>query len=148
MHKMVREENLAMPTVKLVDEHTTDPRVRAVFDDLKATKKIERVPHFWRALAAHPEHLEICWRQAKAIMRPGKLDMKTKEIIALAVSITNSCRYCINAHTTALQKLGLDAESYGELLEVVGLYNQFNKLVDGLQVDPDVVPDTTWSQGR
>jgi AhpD family alkylhydroperoxidase len=134
-----------MPTVKLVDESTTDPRVRAVFDDIKATKKIERVPHFWRALAAHPEHLELCWSRAKAIMRPGKLDLKTKEIIALAVSITNSCRYCINAHTLALQKLGLDAESYGELLAVVGLYNQFNKLVDGLQVDPDLMPDATWS---
>ena len=137
-----------MPTVKPVDESANDPRVRAVFADIKATKKIDRVPHFWRALAAHPEHLEICWTQAKAIMRPGKLDMKTKEIIALAVSITNSCRYCINAHTTALQKLGLDAESYGEFLAVVGLYNQFNKLVDGLQVDPDVVPDPAWPEAR
>src|SRR5438093_10520391 len=121
-----------MPTVHFVDETPNDPRVRAVFDDIKATKKINRVPHFWRALAAHPEHLELCWSRAKAIMRPGKLDMKTKEIIALAVSITNSCRYCINAHTTALQKLGLDTESYGELLAVLGLYNQFNKTVDGL----------------
>jgi AhpD family alkylhydroperoxidase len=88
--------------------------------------------------------IELCWARAKAIMRPGKLDLKTKEIIALAVSITNSCRYCINSHTTALQKLGLDAESYGELLAVVGLYNQFNKLTDGLQVEPDVIPDPAW----
>jgi AhpD family alkylhydroperoxidase len=137
-----------MPTVKLIDETTTDSRVRAVFDDIKNTKKITRVPHFWRALAADPEHLELCWSRAKAIMRPGRLDMKTKEIIALAVSITNSCRYCINAHTTALQKLGLDAESYGEFLAVVGLYNQFNKLVDGLQVEPDIVPDPTWPEVR
>ncbi len=135
-----------MPTVKPVDDAAADPRVRAVFDDIKATKKIERVPGFWRALAAHPEHLELCWTRAKAIMRPGKLDMRTKEIIALAVSITNSCRYCINAHTTALQKLGLDAESYGEFLAVVGLYNQFNKLVDGLQVEPDVIPDPAWGK--
>jgi AhpD family alkylhydroperoxidase len=137
-----------MPTVKLLDENTANPRVRAVFDDIKATKKIDRVPSFWRALAAHPEHLELCWTRAKAIMRPGKLDLKTKEIIALAVSITNSCRYCINSHTTALQKLGLDAESYGELLAVVGLYNQFNKLVDGLQVDPDVMPDPAWTESH
>ena len=135
-----------MPTVKLADDPVADPRVRAVFDDIKATKKIDRVPNFWRALAAHPEHLELCWTRAKAIMRPGKLDARTKEIIALAVSITNSCRYCINSHTTALQKLGLDAESYGELLAVVGLYNQFNKLVDGLQVDPDLIPDPAWPQ--
>lgn len=135
-----------MPTVKLVDENTTDPRVRAVFDDIKATKKIDRVPHFWRALAAHPANLEMCWTQAKAIMRPGKLDLKTKEIIALAVSITNGCRYCINSHTRALQKLGLDAESYGELLAVVGLYNEFNRLVDSMQVDPDVIPDPSWPE--
>jgi AhpD family alkylhydroperoxidase len=133
-----------MPTVKLFEDNVADPRVRAVFDDIKAVKKIDRVPAFWRALAAHPEHLELCWTRARAIMRPGKLDMRTKEIIALAVSITNSCRYCINAHTTALQKLGLDAESYGELLAVVGLYNQFNKLVDGLQVEPDILPDPAW----
>jgi AhpD family alkylhydroperoxidase len=137
---------MTMPTVKLADDPVADPRVRAVFDDIKATKKIDRVPNFWRALAAHPEHLELCWTRAKAIMRPGKLDARTKEIIALAVSITNSCRYCINSHTTALQKLGLDAESYGELLAVVGLYNQFNKLVDGLQVDPDLIPDPAWPQ--
>jgi alkylhydroperoxidase family enzyme len=82
-----------MPTVKLVDEDTTDPRVRAVFDDIRATKKIERIPNIWRALANHPEHLELCWTRLKAIMRPGKLDLLTKEIIALAVSITNSCHY-------------------------------------------------------
>ena len=134
-----------MPTVQLVDENTANPRVRAVFDDIKTTKNIHRVPHFWRALAAHPEHLELCWSRAKAIMRPGTLDMKTKEIIALAVSITNSCRYCINAHTTALQKLGMSAEEYGEFLAVVGLYNQFNHLVDGLQVEPDVIPDASWA---
>lgn len=133
-----------MPTVKLLDDEPSDPRVRAVFNDIKATKKTDRVPNFWRALAAHPEHLELCWTRAKAIMRPGVLDLKTKEIIALAVSITNSCRYCINAHTTALQKLGLDAAGYGELLAVVGLYNQFNKLVDGLQVEPDLIPDSAW----
>ena len=131
-----------MPTVKLVDENTTDPRVRAVFDDIKATKKIERVPNFWRAMAAHPEHLELCWSRAKAIMSPGKLDLLTKEMIALAVSITNSCRYCTNSHTAAVQKLGLDAQGYGELLAVVGLYNQLNKLSDALQVEPDVQPDS------
>lgn len=87
-----------MPTVKLVDANTADPRVRAVFDDIKATRQIDWIPNFWRALAAHPEHLELCWSRAKAIMKPGKLDMLTKEIIALAVSITNSCRYCINSH--------------------------------------------------
>ena len=82
-----------MSTVRLVDENTTDPRVRAVFDDIKKTKKIERVPNIWRALATHPEHLELCWTRLKAIMRPGKVDLLTKEIIALAVSVTNGCHY-------------------------------------------------------
>ncbi len=129
-----------MPTVKLVDEATRDPRVKAVFDDIKATKQIDWVPNFWRALAANPEHLELCWSKAKAIMKPGTLDMLTKEIIALAVSITNSCRYCINSHTAACQKLGLTPQQHGELLAVVGLYNEFNKLADAFQIEPDILP--------
>jgi AhpD family alkylhydroperoxidase len=129
-----------MSTVILVDENTTNPRVRAVFDDIKATKKTERIPNIWRALATNPEHLELCWSRLKAIMKPGKLDMLTKEIIALAVSVTNSCRYCINSHTAAVQKLGLDNESLGEVMAVVGLYNQMNKLADAYQVEPDILP--------
>jgi alkylhydroperoxidase family enzyme len=82
-----------MPTVTLVDESPADPRVRAVFDDIRATKKTDRIPHIWRALANHPEHLELCWTRLKAIMRPGKLDALTKEMIAVAVSVTNSCHY-------------------------------------------------------
>jgi len=82
-----------MSTVKLVDEDTEDPRVRAVFEDIMATKQIDRVPNIWRALATYPEHLELCWTRLKAIMRPGKLDLLTKEIIALAVSVTNTCHY-------------------------------------------------------
>ncbi len=82
-----------MSTVKLVDENSNHPIVRRVFDDIKATKKSDRVPNIWRALATNPEHLELCWTRLKAIMRPGKLDLLTKEIIALAVSATNSCHY-------------------------------------------------------
>ena len=82
-----------MPTVTLVDEANANARVRAVYDDIKATKKLDRVPNFWRALAAHPDNLERIWGQLKAIMKPGKIDLLTKEMIALAVSITNSCDY-------------------------------------------------------
>jgi alkylhydroperoxidase family enzyme len=88
-----RRGSAAMPTVKLVDENTDHPVVRRVFADIKATKKIDRVPDFWRALATHPAQLESCWTNLKAVMRPGKLDLLTKEIVALAVSVTNSCRY-------------------------------------------------------
>ena len=75
-------------------------------------------------------------------MQPGKVDMLTKEIIALAVSATNSCRYCINSHTAAVQKLGLDNAGLGEVLAVVGLFNQMNKLADAYQVEPDILPTT------
>src|ERR1700737_3178630 len=105
-----------MSTVRLVEENTDHPRVRAIFDDIRTTKKIDRVPNIWRALATNPDHLELCWTRLKAIMQPGKVDLLTKEIIALAVSATNGCRYCINSHTAAAQKLGLDDEKLGEVL--------------------------------
>src|SRR5919206_1349495 len=130
-----------MPTVKLVDENDTNPIVRRVFSDIKQTKKIDRVPAIWRALATNPQHLQLCWTRLKAIMQPGKVDLLTKEMIALAVSATNSCRYCINSHTAAVQKLGLDNEALGEVLAVVGLYNQMNKLADAYQIEPDILPE-------
>lgn len=129
-----------MPTVQLVDENDPHPIVRRVFDDIKATKKIDFIPNVWRALATHPEHLELCWTRLKAIMAPGKVDALTKEIIALAVSVTNGCDYCINSHTAATQKLGLTLEQLGEVLAVVGLFNQMNKLADAYQVEPDLLP--------
>lgn len=129
-----------MPTVKLVDENCDHPLVQQIFQDIKATKKIDFVPNIWRALASHPEHLRLCWTRLKAIMSPGKVDALTKEIIALAVSVTNSCKYCINSHTAATQKLGLDNEGLGEVLAVVGLFNQMNKLADAYQIEPDILP--------
>ena len=82
-----------MPTVKLVDEDDPDPLIQEVFRDIKATKQIDRIPAIWRALAVHPQHLALCWTRLKEIMRPGKVDLLTKEIIALAVSVTNGCHY-------------------------------------------------------
>ena len=130
-----------MATVKLVDENDPNPIIQEVFRDIKETKKIDFVPNIWRALATHPQHLSLCWTRLKAIMQPGKVDLLTKEIIALAVSATNNCRYCINSHTAATQKLGLDNEGLGEVLAVVGLFNQMNKLADAYQVEPDILPD-------
>jgi len=130
-----------MATVKLVDENSDHPIVRRVFADIKAAKKIDRVPNIWRALATYPEHLEMCWTRLKAVMSPGKVDLLTKEIIALAVSATNGCVYCINSHTAAVQKLGLDNEGLGEVLAVVGLFNLMNKLADAYQVEPDILPE-------
>ena len=132
-----------MPTVKLVPEDDPNPLVQQVFRDIKETKKIDFVPAIWRALATHPEHLSLCWTRLKAIMRPGKVDLLIKEIVALAVSVTNGCTYCINSHTAAVQKLGLDNEGLGEVLAVVGLYNQMNRLADAYQIEPDILPSQT-----
>ena len=130
-----------MATVKLVPEDSTDPIVAEVFADIKVTKKIDFIPNIWRALATHPPHLQLCWTRLKAIMQPGKkIDLLTKEIIALAVSATNGCKYCINSHTAAVQKLGLDNEGLGEVLAVVGLFNQMNTLADAYQIEPDIRP--------
>jgi AhpD family alkylhydroperoxidase len=133
-------EGQIMSTVKLVDESSRDPIVEEVFRDIKETKKIHFVPNFWRTLATNPPLLRQVWNQLKTTMRPGKIDLQTKEIIALAVSATNGCAYCINSHTAALVKLGLDAEALGEVMAVVGLFNMTNKLADGYQVEPDIVP--------
>jgi len=129
-----------MATVALVEESTSHPKVRAIFEEIKAVKKIDRVPNIWRALATNPDHLELCWTRLKAIMQPGKVDLLTKEIIALAVSVTNGCTYCINSHTAAVKKLGLDDEALGEVLAVVALYNAMNRLADAYQVEPDILP--------
>jgi AhpD family alkylhydroperoxidase len=133
-------------TVRLVDENAAGGKVRQIFDDIKRTKNIDFVPNFWRALATNPDQLELVWRQLKALMHPeaagrtSRLDAKTREIIALAVSATNGCRYCVNSHTAALRKQGIDAETLGEVLAIAGLFNQTNALADGYQIEPDVLP--------
>jgi AhpD family alkylhydroperoxidase len=114
-------------TVRLVDENAAGGNVREIFDDIKATKRIDFVPSFWRALATYPDQLELVWRQLKTLMHPeatrrkSNLDAKTREIIALAVSATNGCSYCVNSHTAALKKLGADNETVGEVLAIAGL---------------------------
>jgi len=128
------------PTVRMIEESEATGLVRQVYDDIMATKEIDFVPNFWKTLATHPPLLEQTWTRLKAVMAPGKLDALTKEMIALAVSATNGCRYCINSHTTAVKKLGLDEQGLGELLAVVALFNGTNSLADGYQVEPDVFP--------
>ena len=129
-----------MATVKLLSEDEATGRVRAVFDDIKATKGIDFVPNIWRALAVNPDHLESCWHRVKLLMADGALDRLTKEMIALAVSMTNGCRYCINSHTAAVKKLGLSEAALGELVAVVDLFNGMNRVAEAYQVEPDVLP--------
>ena len=133
-------------TVRLVDENAAGGKVREIFDDIKHTKGIDFVPRLWRALATNPDQLELVWRQLKTLMHPeaagraARLDPKTREIIALVVSATNGCAYCVNLHTAALRKLGIDTETLGEVLAITGLFNQTNALADGYQIEPDVLP--------
>jgi AhpD family alkylhydroperoxidase len=133
-------------TVPPVPEETATGKVAAVYADIKQTKNLESVPNFWRVLATNPDHLEMVWTRLKAVMHPeaagrtARLDAVTREVIALAVSATNGCAYCVNSHTAALRKLGMDAEMLGEVMAVVGLFNSTNALADGYQVEPDVLP--------
>jgi AhpD family alkylhydroperoxidase len=127
-------------TVEMIEEAAAVGRVREIFDDIKRTKQIDFVPNFWKTLAAHPPLLEDTWQRLKRVMAPGTLDARTKEMLAVAVSATNGCSYCINSHTAAAMKLGMTTEMYGELLEVVALFNATNTLADAFQVRPDVFP--------
>jgi AhpD family alkylhydroperoxidase len=133
-------------TVPPVAEQDAEGKVAAIFRDIKQTKNLESVPNFWRVLATNPDHLELVWTRLKSLMHPEsvgrapKLDAVTREIIALAVSATNGCSYCINSHTAALRKLGLDTEALGEVMAIVGMFNSTNAIADGYQVEPDVLP--------
>lgn len=114
-----------LATVKPVEESAATGKVAAVFADIKRTKHLDFIPNFWRVLATNPDHLELVWSRLKALMHPetvhgtSHLDPLTREIIAVAVSATNGCSYCINSHTAAARKLGLSVEALGEVLAIV-----------------------------
>ena len=129
-----------MPTVKMVEYEAATGRVKEIFEDIKDTRNIDFIPNFWKTIAHHPPTLDRVWSDLKSIMAPGRLDTLTKEMIAVAVSATNGCTYCINSHTAAAIKLGMDNEMLGELMSVVGMFNTTNKLADGYQVEADVFP--------
>jgi AhpD family alkylhydroperoxidase len=104
-----------------------------------ATRGIDRVPNFWRTIASHPPLLKRMWNSIKEVMAPGALDPLTKEMIAIAVSATNGCEYCVRSHTMAARAQGMSDEMLGELMNVVGLFNETNKLAEGYRVEPDAV---------
>ena len=127
-----------MAQVKLVNYGEAPAEVKAVFDDIMKTRKTDYINNIWRALAANPPVLKRFWGQMKEVMvKPSRLDPLTKELIYLAVSINNNCDYCINSHTFAARKYGLDDEMLAELAEVIALANAGNRLTIGLQVEPD-----------
>jgi AhpD family alkylhydroperoxidase len=138
------EERIA--TVRPVEEREAAGAVAEIFADIKRTKNIDFVPAIWRTLATNPTQLAVVWSTLKRLMHPeaaglsSRLDPKTREIIALAVSATNACPYCINSHTAALRKQGVDQETLGEIMAIVGLFNMTNALANGYQIEPDIRP--------
>jgi AhpD family alkylhydroperoxidase len=140
------ESNPREATVRPIEEKEAAGKVAEIFADIKRTKNIDFVPRFWRVIATNPTQLELVWTTLKSIMHPeaagrsSTLEPTTREIIALAVSATNGCAYCINSHTAALRKLGMNPEALGEVMAIVGLFNMTNSLANGYQVEPDVKP--------
>ncbi len=129
-----------MATVTYVEEARATNRIKEIYVDIKKTFGTPFVPNLFKAMANHPAYLETTWARFKAIMGPGKLLPKTKQVIALAVSATNNCEYCINAHTAALKRMGFGDPEITELMAVVDLFNGSNKFLDGLRVESDLKP--------
>jgi AhpD family alkylhydroperoxidase len=128
-----------MASVKLIADAEASSEVRAVYDDIRATRKTDYVNNFWRALANHPPTLRRTWESVKEVMAPGALDVLTKEMVYLAISATNGCGYCIASHTVGARKAGMTDEMLGELMAVVGMANETNGLANGFQVEIDDV---------
>ena len=129
-----------MPTVKLWTDAqaAADPRVHAIFEDIRATRKSDYVNNFWRALANQPALLERTWASIKEVMiAPGSLDPLTRELIYIAVSTINGCSYCIHSHTAAARAKGLTDQQHAELLAVIGMASETNALANALQIPVD-----------
>ncbi len=120
-----------------IEYRDASPEVRAVFDDIKRTRKVEDVNNFWKYLARDPATLKRTWESIKEIMAPGALDVLTKEMIYLAVSVTNGCAYCIASHGAAARKAGMTEAMFGELMAVTGMANETNRLANGYRVPVD-----------
>lgn len=128
-----------MTTVHLIEYEDANDDVRAVYDDIRATRNTDFINNFWKALAINPQQLRRTWESAKAVMAPGALDPMTKELIYIAVSVANACEYCIHSHTAAARAKGMTDAQYGELLAVIGMAHHTNGLVATLQVEVDEI---------
>ena len=122
---------------KPISESEATGKVKEVFDEIKNARKITNVPNFWKYLANSPETLERTWNSLKQVMKAGALDPVTKELIYVAVSMTNSCEYCIRSHSLAAKKKGMTDEMLNELIAVVAMANETNRLVESYQVEVD-----------
>jgi len=128
-----------MPIFKPIPENEAKEKVKEIYDEIKSTRQITEVPNFWKMLANDPNELDRTWSSLKEIMKKGALDPVTKELIYVAVSITNGCEYCIKSHSSAAKKKGATDEMLKEMFAVVGLANKNNKLVDSYQVEVDEI---------
>jgi AhpD family alkylhydroperoxidase len=137
MWQRALRDNPTMATFGLIEYGDASPEVRAVYDDIMTTRQTDWINNFWKALAHDPATLRRTWESIKQIMAPGALDAVTKEMIYLAVSTTNQCPYCIASHTASAQKAGMTEAMFAELMAVVGMANETNRLVSGYQVEID-----------
>jgi AhpD family alkylhydroperoxidase len=126
-----------MPASGLIEYGDASPEVRAIYDEIMATRQTDWINNFWKALAHDPKTLRRTWESIKQIMAPGALDALTKEMIYVAVSVTNQCGYCIASHTAAARKKGMTEAMFAELMAVVGMANESNRLAAGYQVEID-----------
>ena len=126
-----------MATLGLVEYADASPEVRAVYDEIMTVRKTDWINNFWKALGHDPVTLRRTWESIKQIMAPGSLDPLTKELVYVAVSSTNGCAYCIASHTAAARKAGMTDAMFAELMAVVGMANETNRLVSGYQVEID-----------
>ena len=126
-----------MATLGLIEYVDASPEVRAVYDDIMATRKIDWINNFWKALANDPATLKRTWDDMKQIMAPGALDALTKELLYVAVSVTNQCGYCIASHTASARNKGMTDDMFRELMAVVGMANETNRLASGYQIEID-----------
>jgi len=126
-----------MATLGLIEYADASPEVRAVYDDIMATRNVDWINNFWKALAHDPATLRRTWESIRQIMGPGALDPLTKELIYVAVSTTNQCGYCIASHTAGARKAGMTDAMFAELMAVTGMANETNRLASGYQVEID-----------
>jgi AhpD family alkylhydroperoxidase len=126
-----------MATLGLIEYDHASSEIRAVYDDIMATRRTDYINNFWKALAHDPVTLRRTWESVKQIMAPGALDPLTKEMIYVAISASNQCGYCIASHTAAARKAGLTDAQFAELMAVVGMANETNRLASGYQVEID-----------
>jgi AhpD family alkylhydroperoxidase len=126
-----------LATLGYIEYADAPPEVKAVYDDIMATRQTDYINNFWKALAHDPVTLRRTWESVKQVMAPGALDPLTKEMVYLAVSTSNQCGYCIASHTAAARKAGMSDTQFAELMAVVGMANETNRLVSGYQVEID-----------